>query len=145
MLFIYFSPCKFAKFLMSFLKAQVSFLQNLQRQTKLLCTFFSSKYIIYFGQRNQLKSKFYRFSSAQVKIRQVPHVNFEMTSFFIVMTHNSSANFKLIHFLLWMKESHQSPSCDTFKYFGENLPNSSCHFSNHKTVFLQILHHFSVS
>ena len=66
-------------------------------------------------------------------------------SFFIVMTNNSSANFKLIHFLLWVKESHQSPNFDIFKCSGENLPNSSCHFSNHKSVFLQILHHSTVS
>ena len=26
----------------------------------------------------------------------------------------------------------------------ENLPNSSCHFWKHKSVFLQILHHYSV-
>ena len=51
------------------------------------------------------------------------------------MTHNSSVNFKLIHFLLWTKESHQSPNFDTFKCSGENSPNSSCHFSNHKSVF----------
>ena len=56
-------------------------------------------------------------------------------SFFIVMTHNSSVNFKLIHFLFWTKGSYQS----------ENLPNSSCHFPNDKSVFLQILHHSSMS
>ena len=66
-------------------------------------------------------------------------------SFSIVMTHNSSVNFKFIHFLLWTKESHQSPNFDTFKCSGENLPNSSCHFSNHKPVFFQILHNSSVS
>ena len=43
--------------------------------------FFSSN-IIYFGQRSQLKSKFFRFSSAWVEIRQIPHVNFGMTSQF---------------------------------------------------------------
>ena len=31
-----------------------------------------------------------------------------------------------------------------FQVSGENLPNSSCHFPNHKSVFLQILYHFSV-
>ena len=66
-------------------------------------------------------------------------------SFFIVMTYNSSANFKLIHLLLWTKESHQSPNFDTFKCSGENLPNTLCHFWNHKSVFLQILHHSCVS
>ena len=66
-------------------------------------------------------------------------------SFIIVTRRNSFVNFKLIHFLLWTKGSHQSPNFDTFKCSGENLPNFSCHFSNHKSVFLQILHHSSVS
>ena len=44
--------------------------------------FFSSN-IIYFGQISQLKSKFFRFLSARVKIRQTPHVKFEMTSQFL--------------------------------------------------------------
>ena len=50
-----------------------------------------------------------------------------------------------MHFLLWTKGSHESTNFDTFKCSDENLPNSSCHFPNHKSVFLQILHHFSVS
>ena len=62
-------------------------------------------------------------------------------SFFIVMKHNSSVDFKLILFLLWIKGSHQNPNFETFKCSGENLPYSSCHFSNHKSVFLQTLHH----
>ena len=64
---------------------------------------------------------------------------------FIVMAHNSPVNFKLIYFQLWTKESHQSPNFETFKCSGENLPNSSCYFPNHKLVFLQILHHSLVS
>ena len=66
-------------------------------------------------------------------------------SFFIVMTHNASVNFKVIHFLLWAKGSHQSSSFDNFECSGENLPNSSCHFPSNKSVFLQILHHSSIS
>ena len=50
-----------------------------------------------------------------------------------------------MHFLLLTKGSHQSPNFDTSKYSGENLPNSSCHFPNHKSVFLQILNDSSVS
>ena len=34
---------------------------------------------------------------------------------------------------------------EIFKCSGENLPNSSCHFPDHKPVFLQILHDSSVS
>ena len=65
-------------------------------------------------------------------------------SFFSVMTHNSSVNFKVIHFLLWGKGSHQSSNFDTLECSGENFPNSSCHFPSNKSVFLQILHHSSM-
>ena len=65
--------------------------------------------------------------------------------FFIVMTHNFSANFKVIPFLPWTKRSHQSPSFDTFKCSGENLTNFSSLFSNHASVFVQNLHILSVS
>ena len=34
---------------------------------------------------------------------------------------------------------------ENFECSGENLPNSLCLFPNHKSVFLQILYHFSVS
>ena len=61
------------------------------------------------------------------------------------MTHKSLVNFKLIHFLLWIKGSHQSPNFKAFKCPGKNLPNFLCHFPYHKLVFLQILHHSSVS
>ena len=55
-----------------------------------------------------LKCIFLRFSSAQIKICQIPHVNFEMEvnsvsnfeSFFIAMTHNSRVSFKFINFQL---------------------------------------------
>ena len=50
-----------------------------------------------------------------------------------------------MHFQLWTKGSHENTSFDTFKCSDENLSNSSCHFPNHKSVFLQILHDSSVS
>ena len=49
-----------------------------------------------------------------------------------------------MHALFWTKGSHQSPNFDTSKCSGENLPNSWCHFPNHKSVFLQTLHDSSV-
>ena len=61
------------------------------------------------------------------------------------MTHESSVNFKVVHFLLGTKRSHQNPNFDTFKCSSENLPNFPFHFSNRKSIFLQILHHSSVS
>ena len=62
----------------------------------------------------------------------------------IAMTHNSSANFKVIHFLLWAKGSHQSSNFDTFECSGENLSNSLCQSWNDKLIPLQILYPFSV-
>ena len=64
---------------------------------------------------------------------------------FFVITHNSAVSFKLIHFLLCIKGFNDGPNFENFKCSGENLPNSSCHFPNHKSVFLQILHHTLVS
>ena len=47
-----------------------------------------------------------------------------------------------MHFLLWTKGSHENTNFDIFKCSDENLLNSSCHFPNHKSVFL---HDSSVS
>ena len=63
--------------------------------------------------------------------------------FFIAMTHN--CKFQGNNFLLWTKGSYQIPNFDTFKCSGENLQNCSCHFPSNKSVFLQILHHSSMS
>ena len=68
----------------------------------------------------------------------------DFASFFIAMTHHSSSNLKVIHFLLLIKGSHQSPNFETFEWPVENLPNSLCHFPNHRSDFLQILHHSPV-
>ena len=65
-------------------------------------------------------------------------------SSFIVMTNNSPVNFKLIHFLFWIKEFHQSSSFETFMCFGENFQNFACHFWKQKSVFLQNLDQYSV-
>ena len=61
------------------------------------------------------------------------------------MTHNSYVNFKVMPFLPWTKGSHQSSNFDTFKCSGENLPNFSCLFSKHWSVFLQNLSNSSLS
>ena len=90
-----------------------------------------------------LGSNFVKFLVSILK-RQVSSLSI-FVSLFIFMTNNFSVNFKLIHFLLWTKGSHQSSNCDTFKCSGDNFPNSSCHFPSKKLVFLQILHHSSMS
>ena len=89
-----------------------------------------------------LGSKFVKFLLSISNWQVNSSSNF--VSFFIVMTHNSSVKFKLIHFILRIKASHQSPNFETFKCSGGNLPNSSCHFWMHKSVFLQILDQSSV-
>ena len=50
-----------------------------------------------------------------------------------------------MHFLIWTKGSHESTNFDIIKCSDKNLLNFSCHFPNHKSVFLQILHDCSVS
>ena len=66
------------------------------------------------------------------------------TLFFIVTTHNSSVNFKLVYFQFWAKESHQSPNLETFKCSGETFPNFF-YFLNQNSVLLQMLHHSLLS
>ena len=155
----YFSVChwKFAKFILSFQKAQVSFPSN-------FASIFSTikhKSSIYFlattlytlVKSSLLKYKFLKFLSAQVKICYIPHVNFELTSNFfsnfaslcIVITRNSPVRFKVTHFLFCIKGPNEIPNFETFMCSGENLPNSSCNFPINKSVFLQILHDSAVS
>ena len=91
-------------------------------------------------------------------------VNFETTSqffsfasLFIVMTHNFSVHFKLIHFLLWVKECYESPNLQyhekkllcTFLvrtlYFLQKKNQSKCKFWEIRvlrstfTIFLLVL------
>ena len=156
MFFIYFSLYKFAKFLISFFKAQVSFSSNfasiftaikhkssvLSLAQTLNTSVKGANYRANFLDFWVFESKFFKFLMSILKWLVSSSSNF--ASFFVVMTYNSSLNFNLIHFLLWTIGSHQGPNFDTFNCSGENFPNFSCHFSNHKSVFLRILHHSSV-
>ena len=127
------SSCHFSKHKSVFLQSSVP--------SNITFLYFFSSNIIYSGQRSQLKSKFFRFSSVWVKICQIPNVKWQVNSssnfasFFIVTRLNSPVNFKLIHFLLWTKASHQNLNFDIFKCSDENLPNFSYHFSNHNSAF----------
>ena len=86
-----------------------------------------------------LRSKFVKFLMSVLKWQVIPHQILHYSSLLYI-----TANFKVIPFLLWTKWSHQSPNFDTFKCSGENLPNFSSLFSNHKSVSLQNLHISSV-
>ena len=120
-------------------------------EIQLLCTF-SAQTLYTLIKSSPLKCKFLGLLSSQVKIYQIPSIlkqqvnsSSDFSSLFSVITYNSSVSLQLMHFLLWTKGSHENTNFDTFKCSDENLPNSSCHFPNHKSVFLQILHDFSVS
>ena len=102
--------------------------------------FFSSN-IIYYAQKEHIKMKMSEsfkcsgqnsseFLMSILKWQVNSSSNF--ASFFNVMTHNFSVDFKLTFFLLWIKGSHQYANFETFNCSGENLPYSSCHFPNHK-------------
>ena len=137
---------------MSFLKAQVSFPSNVAsifsaiKQNSPILFLAQPLYTLF--KRNPLKCRFLRFSSAQVKIRQISHVNFELKSQFLLKfcitlhchTHNYPVSFKFIHFLQYIKGPNESPNFETFICSGENLAKSSCHFPNQELNFLQILH-----
>ena len=60
--------------------------------------------------RSPLKCAFLNLFGARIKIRQIPHINFEMANQFQfkfrIIPH---FRFKLIHFILWIKGTHQSP------------------------------------
>ena len=99
---------KFAIFLMSFLKVQVSFPSNvasifsaIKHNSPIL---FLAQTLYTLFKRSPLKCKFLRFLSARVKICQIPHVNFELTSQFLfkfgIILHCHDA--KLIHELCFM-------------------------------------------
>ena len=72
---------------MSFLKAQVIFPSNV---ASIFSAIKQNSSILFFAQTlytllksSPLKCKYLRFSSARVKIRQIPHVSFELTSQFL--------------------------------------------------------------
>ena len=141
---------------MSFLKAQVSFPSNIVsvfsaiKHNSPISFLPQTLYTLF--KRSPLKCKFLDFRVLEpnflkflMSILNWPvNSSSDLASFFIVMTQNSPVNFKLIHFLLWIKASHQSPNFLTFQCSGENLLNSSCHFWNYMSVFDQVLHQSSV-
>ena len=142
---------------MSFLKAQVSFPSNFAsifsaiKHNSPIHILAQTLYTLF--KWSPLKCKFWRFSSAPVKIRQILYVNFELTSQFLfkfcIILHCHDTNFPC---KFWAHKfstlDKRIPSKSLFSdfqtCFGENWLNSSCHFWKHKSVFLQMLHQYSV-
>ena len=137
---------KFVKFLLSILKRQVDsspnfvFLFNFMKDNS--SVLFWAQKIYTLLKWSPLKGNFLRLLSARVNNPQFRHVNLKwqvnsswnFVSFFIAITDNSSVEFKLILFQLWIKGSHQNPNFETFKCSDGNLSYSSSHFPNYKSV-----------
>ena len=148
----YFSACEnLPNFPCHFWKNDSGFLQILHQSSvpwNITLLYFFSSNIIYFVQKEVIKVQIFETLECLgphygVNLKWQVNSSSNFASFLIVMIHNFNVNLKLIHLLLWIKGSHRSPNLEAFKCCGENLPYSSCHFPNHKSIL--ILYHTSVS
>ena len=124
----------------------LQFLYSSSVSLTIIPLYFFSSNNIYFVKKESIKVKMFEAfvcsvqnssnSSCQFWILHHSSLSLHITPLWILNPH---------FFLLWIKEFHQNPNFETFKCSGENLPYSSCHFPNHKSVFLQIFHDPSVS
>ena len=95
--------------------------------------------------RSSLKYKFFRFSSSCIKIRQIPHVNFGLTSQFllrfgiILLCHGTKIPGKFsVHIFTTLDKRN-------FKHAVMKIyDNSWCHFWKHRSDFVQMLHRYLV-
>ena len=135
-----------------FWKHKSVFLQILHQSSVLLditlCTFLAQTLNTLF-KRNPLKCTFLRLlvlRSTFVKFL-MSLLNWQVNSpakfasFFIVMTHNSSVNFKLIHFPLWMKGFDQSSNFEIFQVHSWIFYIFLISFSKPQLNFCQSMHY----
>ena len=85
-----------------------------------------------------IKSKFVKFLMSVLKWQVNSSSNFAL--FFIVVTHNSSANFKVIPFQLWQKDPIKIPILTLSIALVKICQISQVFFSNPESVFLQNLY-----
>ena len=91
--------------------------------------------------------------SAQVKICQIPYVNFGTISIPLQILHPSSVSWKITPLYFFslnniyfaQKKPIKVKIIETFECSGQNLSNSLCQFWNDKSIPLQILYPSSVS
>ena len=98
----------------------------------------SSKFQFWDFQVLWWKFTFMSFSKPQVKIFFKFCITFQCHERYICTFLGQTLN------KLCTKGTNQSGHFENFECSGQNSPNS-CHFWNNKSVFLQILHHSSVS
>ena len=137
------------KFLMSFLKAQVSFLPNFASifsDIKHISSVLFSSNTLYFGQMQLIKVQI--FEIFECSDENLPNSSYHFPNHmpvFLQIFNDSSVSWKItpLHFFRWevMYFAREGPIkvqiFETFECSNQNLPNS-CHFWNNKTVFLQI-------
>ena len=141
---------KFFKFLLSILKGQVDSSPNF---VSLFSVMKDNSSLLFHLKLYMLSTKgthqvqIFRFSTAHIKINQIPHVNSssDFALLFSVMKITPMYFFSCNEIYFVQKEPIKGKDFETSKCSGETLPYTSCHFPNHKSIFLQILHHSSVS
>ena len=120
---------------------------------KIIPLYFFSSNNIYFAQKEPIKMKIFEtFKCSGQNSSNFSCQFWNDKSIPVQILHHSSLSWHITP--LWIlrsyvfyldKRIHRSHNFETFKCSGENLPYSSCYFLNHKSIFLQILHHPSVS
>ena len=92
--------------------------------------------IICFGEKEPIKVQFFRPLESLMKVHPIPHVIFETTSLgFIWILHHCSVYFCSSSLVYFGQKKTSKSNFQIFDWLGENLPNSSCHTWNHKSVF----------
>ena len=87
--------------------------------------------------------KFVKFFMSFLKAQVSFPSNF--ASIFSTIKINFSVFFQLKHYILCLKQPIKVQLFYVFECLGQNSSNSSCQFSTRKSVFLRILHHYSLS
>ena len=148
---------KFVKFLLSILKRQadsspnfVSLFNFIKDNSSVLFLAWATYTLL---KRSPLKWKLVKLLGAQIKICQIPSVNFGTKSIPLRILHPSSVSWKAILMCIFssnniyfaQKKPIKVKEFETFKWSGQNLSNSLCQFWNDKLFPLQSLYHPSVS
>ena len=72
-------------------------------------------------------------------------IKHDSSAFFLAQEYFGQKNTYNTNKYFGQKEPIKVQIFETFECSGENFPSLLCHFPNHKSVFLQSLHHSSVS
>ena len=147
---------KFVKFLMSILKRQVDSSPNFASLFTFMkynsCVLFLASATYTLLKRSPLKWKLVKLLGAQIKICQIPSVNFGTKSIPLRILHPSSVSWKAILMCIFssnniyfaQKKPIKVKEFETFKCSGENLSNPFCQFWKDKPIPLQILYPSSI-